>query len=198
MTPSRFTSLWLVGQFLLLVVLFHAGPWPWASRSLSMLAALIPAWALLAMAGWDEHEFTFAGMLVISFVAGVAAGLNIAAVPGSEPGAFVVAYRVYAWTYVLAQCLLVCGWLAWWRKSDILAAFGGVLIAAIGAVISSWVHGMRPIDDILAMHPWAYMWSGEHGPIDVISRVAPELVTVEVGVLGGASVVLAAMAWRKG
>lgn len=201
MTPARFTAFWLVGQFVLLVILYHAAPWPWASRSLSMLGALIPAWALLTRADPRESEFLYAlsgALLATSFWFVVTFLTNLTTPIAAAPAKVVDAYRIYVPTYITAQCLLTICWYAWWRAGAPWPALGGAFLAALGTVTSAYVHAQRSAEDVLAMHPWRYMWEPGAGPVDVISRVAPQLASVEVLVLGGASIALAVAAWRKG
>lgn len=213
MTPARFTAFWLVGQFVLLVILYHAAPWPWASRGLSMLGALIPAWALLIRANPLEHGSSGAVsardvaalqhpllvylLLVASVLAPIAAAINLA-LPLGDNDKVLMAYWWYVTAYIAAQCLLAICWYVWWRAGAPWPALGGGILAALGTIMSAYAHGQRSVDDILAMSPWRYMWEPGAGPIDVLSRVAPKLASVEVLVFGGASIALAVVAWRKG
>lgn len=198
MTPARFTAFWLVGQFVLLVILYHAAPWPWASRGLSMLGALIPAWALLAESDLREHRLLFVLLLHGSFACLVAVLLNYETPLDAEADAMLLAHRFYVFAYIATQCLLAICWYVWWRVGAPWPALGGGILAAFGTIMSAYAHGQRSVDDILAMPPWRYMWEPGAGPIDVLSRVAPKLGSVEVLVFGGASIALAVVAWRKG
>lgn len=191
MITARTSANALLLMALGLGLLYHAGPWPWASRTLTLAGAALPAIYLARRVGTPLARLLDAavvGCLVVTLATGLLVEDAVAS------------YRVYAVATVVAQWTLVAIWALWWAASvpgvrwwrRCPVAVLGALLAAIGATIATVVHLVRGQAE--PPPPWAEWRGGEWGPVDMVSRVATELLPVEAGMIGLA-VAVALWAW---
>lgn len=160
-------------------LLYHAGPWPWLSRTLTIVGATAPAWVLAGAAGMLPWPWLILTALVL---------LANLTMPTIE------AFTVYAFGNVVSQLLLTALWVVWARQTRDQLAWLGAALAGIGAVVLAAIPQLvlklylgqgAPIPD-----PWTPWRTGEYGPVDMLSRVAPWLMGPE-----GTMVLLALGAW---
>lgn len=184
-TPAALALL-AIGQ-----LIYHAGPWPWASRSLSVAFVLLPLVVLaLAMpcSRLARHSAFGSGMALVAVLLTTTL---------ADPWR---AYLPYQILFVVAQWLLLAVWLRWWLvmpTTDWLTALALLLTSAGAGIATSlhWVWGYA-WQGSTPPGPWCPWRSGECGALDMASRIAPMLAGLEVSMVA-AALVGVWWAWRK-
>lgn len=153
-----------------LVLLYHAGPWPWATHTLSVLGSALPLWVL----GWpDEHKPMWIAPWMASWVVGTLALYTMTASLLDWH-----ALATYAWSFVMAQALMTLVWLGWADELvNSWVAWLATALAAIGTCIAAYVHLWLPDPRPLPM--WAWLPGGDWGSSDAVSAIAGWLLVPE-------------------
>lgn len=160
-------------------VIYHAGPWPWMSRSLTLAGSLAPALLLAGQMRTARRADDGPAVATMLIAALFLSTFLIQIKPGADP---MMVYANYAVANVAAQCLLAGLWVAWARdaRGEVIALVGATL-AAIGAAMAAYVHIYKGLWLGLANppEPWAEWRSGDYGAVDAFSRMATEMIPPE-------------------
>jgi hypothetical protein len=206
MSANRTSAAALAAMALGLGLLYHAGPWFWMSRTLTLIGSVLPL-VIFAQTLHDIRPLGVRAAVATLTLGGVGALVlmvaiaNLALANGD-------AYRTYAVANVLAQIGLTVVWIAWltiaWRS---WVAWLGTTMAAFGtlgfAMNAHWrfiVPDLGP-SSYIPPDPWDSTRSGDAGPVDMLSRVLPELLPVEMGMVTVAVAVwllVVALPWARG
>lgn len=169
-----------------LVVLYHAGPWPWMSRTLTLAGSALPLALLSAVL--PSAAATACSMVVVLGLGTLAANLL-----GSPRTAF----ASYAIANVAGQALLTVIWWLWWFRGSSWIALLGAILATIGAGMAAYLHVLvgdpNPPDPLLR-------WTDAGTPVDMISFARPALLALEEPMLWLAVIVwlwAVALPWAR-
>jgi len=171
-----------------LSLLYHAGPWFWMSRTLTLIGCALPL-AILAAALWRAMPSSVpAALAVLALETVLVLAAVVLVVNVSVSGE--VAYRVYALCNMLSQAALCLTWAAWlavaWRSVLAWLGLAGAIVGALGFGVNAHLRFVGPVlgpPAYIPPEPWCSTRSGDCGPVDMLSRVLPDLVLPEAMLL---------------
>jgi hypothetical protein len=165
-------------------LLYHAGPWYWASRALTVIGIALPI-VILAYALLRSHPTSVQAAVATIALQAVGA-LALVVLTMNFGGSGPLPYRFYALANILSQIALSIVWIAWltvaWRSVLAWLGTAGAMIGTVGFAMNAHLRFVGPMlgpDAYVPPDPWCSTRSGECGPVDMLSRVAPDLVTPE-------------------
>jgi hypothetical protein len=206
MSANRTSAAALAAMALGLGLIYHAGPWFWMSRGLTILGSVWPLYTLAKTLTRQHPQAVQAAVAALALEAVLVLALMVMAcnlvVTGEHP------YRLYALANILSQVALSVTWMAWltiaWRS---WVAWLGTAMAAFGTVGFAMNAHLRYVgpevgpQQYVPPDPWASTVSGDAGPVDMLSRVLPDLLPVEMGMVTmavGVWLLVVALPWAKG